>query len=175
MPVASQSATLNSIMEAVGTVLTFATGLDSSYVIESYDDERPTYEGESPYCVVYRLTEEDPFLHPGAGRKGAPTMLAIEVIVYVRLASDLAGSDAEWARNASRGMFVMRHAVVDALDGKFLFSAYNSGTGLASGQPLTIEPLQQLPSPKPEKDKTDRSKGETHLFFAIRSVKPLVN
>lgn len=172
MPTASQSSTLNSLMDAVQSVLTFATGLDSEYVIENYDDE-PQKKGE-PYCAYFRLIDETPFFHAGAGRLGSTSFLVLEVILYTRLTLDSAGSDAIWSRDTGRGALVMRETIRNALAGYPLYASYDENTGEATGAPLTVEPLVQVKAPDfAKKDKKDRTFGEHTLYFQFNSVQPL--
>jgi len=163
-------------MGAVQTVLQFATSLDAQNVQECYDDE-PQRKGE-PYCVYFRIVDESPFLHPGAGRLGEPTILILEVRLYTRLVLDIAGGDPIWSRDVGRGALVMRETIRNAIDGKNLFAAYDPTTGLGSGAVLTIEPVQQVPASEQsvvfaKKNPKDKTFGEHDLYFQIRAIKPL--
>lgn len=170
MPVADQSATFNSLLDAVETVIKIATGLSNSYVLESYDEERPR-EGE-PYVVVYRFTDENPFMYAGAAEKSHSTFLVLEVVLYTRFAVDKANSDKKWSRDSLRGALVMRHKIANALQDKRLFASY-SATGVPTGEFLTVEPVQQLMNPGPQKKSKDKTYGEHHMFFQVKTVQSL--
>ncbi len=172
MSIATQSSTLNSIVEAIQFVLEFNTELNTDYVIESYDDE-PQRKGE-PYCVYFRLLEELPFPHPGAGRIGSHSLIYLEVVLYTRLVTDIAGGDPYWSRDLTRGNLVMRETIRNCLNGNNLFSSYDTNTGIPTGQPLTIEPLTQLASERfAKKSPKDKTFGESRQYYVFRYVQPL--
>ncbi len=172
MPAANQSSTLNSLMDAVQSVLQFETGLASDYVVENYDDV-PQPRGE-PYAVYFRLVDESPFLHPGAGRIGSPSFLILETTLFTRLSLDVAGSDELWSRDTGRGALIMRETIRNALVGHNLFASYDANSGLATGVPLTIEPLMQVQAPSfAEKAKKVPNFGQHRMYFRFNMVQPL--
>jgi len=187
MATATQSVTPNALLAAVKHILTYgdgtaaATGVNEAYINESYTDFRPR-SGE-PYELTYALLPETPEMYSGAGRKGHNTYLTLEVTIFVRMELDPAGSDFIWSSSTDYGGLVMRTRVNDILQDNFLYSAYNAVTFVPTGTPLTIEGLQQLPSPRPQKpDKQTTAVadggdaggyGEFTLRYQLKTVQPL--
>jgi len=171
MPQSTQSCTINTVMDAVQTVLLYNTGLDIAYVKESYAEPALRYEAE-PYSVIFRMTDESPFLYNGSGRQAAPSDMVLEIILRVRYAVDQAGRDDIWARDTGRGLWTMREYIRGGFNNRNLFATYD-GNGNGTSQPLTIRPMQQLECPEPKKRTDDKTEGECRLYFQIPLVQPL--
>lgn len=171
MPAVRQSASLDALLGALESVLLSATGLPKSFVAEWYAASRPRYECDR--CCTYRLAAQRPAARPGAGRNAWPNAVAVEVTLYSRLALDRPGHDEKWSRDANRGHVVIVQRIINALQGKHLFSGYDAA-GNPDGQPLTVAAVFMLDADGPEKapadDKADPGWGKSVLPFAVPSV-----
>ncbi len=187
MATATQSVTLNQILDAVEDVLLFGTnladglGLDEAYVQEAYSGYRPR-SGE-PQEVCYGITVSSPVMYHGAGRLGHDTFLTLEVKVFTRLETDVAGSDKQWSRDATLGALVMCAKVEDLFVDSILYGSYDPVTREPLGLPLVVEHIQPLPDPGPSKPapgQSDQSTdvggyGVTTMYFQLKIVLNLNN
>lgn len=185
MATATQSVSLSDLLDSIQTVLVSGngvspgTGINESYVQEVYDAYHPR-SGE-PYEATFALFPESPEQYSGAGRWGHNTYLVLEVVIYTRLELDPAGSDYRWSRDSTYGALRMRALVQDVLQDNFLYDSYDSITHLPNGNAITVEGLQQIESPRPQKPDTDSTSegldvggyGNHRLYFSIKTVMPL--
>lgn len=185
MSTATQSVTPNALLAAVKTVLVNGDGtagptqINEVYINESYSDYHPR-SGEPHEICFGLIVNEEPEMYPGAGRLAANTFLTLEVIIYTRLQIDPANGDGYWSSDLEYGALVLRTRVQDILNQNFLYSVYDVVTHRPTGIPLTIEGLQQLRSPKPQKpdhsttsESQDYSYGEHRLYWSMKTVVPL--
>lgn len=182
---AVQSSTLNQVLDAVATVLAFGNGqvagcgVNEQYITEAYSAFRPR-SGE-PAEITYGLVAEEPVAYSGAGRLAFNTYLTLEVTLFIRYEVDPAGSDQAWSRDLQWGGLVLRQKVNDILNCNFLHASYNPTTHFPDGAILTVEPLQQLPSPRPTKPDNETTGGsedtggygEFKLYYSMRCIQPL--
>ncbi len=180
MATAVQSATLNQILDAVENLLNYGDGtvpglgIDSAYIQEAYSGYRPR-SGE-PYEVTFGLVKGSPVLYHGGGRKGHDTFLTLQVRVYTRLETDVAGSDKQWSRDANLGALVMTAKVEDIFQDAIIYGNYDPITHLPLGNPLVVEHVQQVDNPGPDKPATGQSDrgedvggyGVNDLFFSMK-------
>lgn len=184
---ALQGVYLTDLLNSIEQQLLNATLLNDSYIVECYEDEetfdRPK-EGE-PYCILYKLGTEQPFLYDGATLLGHATYIILEIIIKTRLTIDIAGNDKIWSRDASivaqpsstppipagRGAQIIRLAVQQAFQDQYLFKI---GVPNTPSTCLCTEGIQQLSCPTSRKDKSDKTLGYTYMYFQIKNVQPLV-
>lgn len=168
---AYQSTEIGPLCDGLAIVLEFGTGLDSSKIIESWEDEpRAKYEGED--AVVFRFVKENAAFKAGAGRLGTPADLILQVRVYARNDSDQAGQQ----KYLGRAVYSRRKAVQSCLQAINIFAAYDPLTGepVEGSLPITVVPLQEVDPTDVGIIPTDSTTwGLNELFFQVKCVLPI--
>lgn len=171
MAVSTQSSTLPAFLDAVKTVLGFSTELNANHIIEFYGQNRPRFEGDQ--AIVFRVAKWIPEEFSGGGELASITDVILEVMVWTRFSADAAGVDYAWMRNQGRGHWLRQLQILNALQPKDLFDAYDDTTHLPTGNKLTTIPLQQTESDFATKLEQDPSWGVGGFAFRANLVLPL--
>jgi hypothetical protein len=157
MPITPVQTPISPILDAIKAQLVARNVHTPDHIFMVAVDDPPHTMGDSD--ILLRPMRISPTQPKGAGRVERRVRRLLKVIVRTRLALDEVDRDFAWLEDASLGHFVMEEAVVNWLD------TFQPTDG--SGNALTFEPLDWVPSSQPEKEKADSSWGRSELFFEI--------
>lgn len=175
-----QATPLNLFLDSIATVLGFTTGFAPNLIVEWYGDTQVRYPGEQ--FISYRISEfinsEQCGAYPGAGRLSELIDIILDVRIYTKLASDVAGVDYQWFRNVRLGAYQQILNVWWGLNGEKIFTAYQQqldGSWVPSpgSMELIHVPLLQVDSKLNDKDKEDPTWGIDWLKFRTTIAKPI--